>query len=170
MATHWHSSAFGPTSTYVTSDNEHYHNTPVGRLLTAALVGYDTTPPSIPDGTGTDLGLSLLDDLDIVGGDLRLVGGVEAIDQHLTTRLRFFKGEWMLDQSVGVPYFDSIFVKAPNLAVIRAIYNRAILTTPGIESVTSLDVTFDQAARRLRVSFAATTVDGPLTYDEEIVI
>lgn len=110
------------------------------------------------------------DDLAIEKGDLVLVDGREAISQHLRLRLSMFKGEWFLDQRVGIPYFQSILVKNPNLAVVRGIYSKAITTTPGVTAVDKLEVILDHDTRRLRVSFTAQTSDGPVVYDEEVEI
>jgi len=103
-------------------------------------------------------------------GDLVLVDGVDAIEQHLRIRLKTFKGEWFLDQRAGMPYFQSILVKAPNLPVIVGIYRKAILTTPGVTGVDDLAVNFDAATRSLSVRFSAQTSDGPISYDEEVEI
>lgn len=103
-------------------------------------------------------------------GDLSLVTGRDAIAQHLSVRLRTFRGEWRLDERVGLPYFQSILVKAPNMAVVRSIYRRAILSTPGVTSLEGLTVSLDYLTRTLSVSFRAQTTDGPLDFSEEVII
>jgi hypothetical protein len=108
--------------------------------------------------------------LAIEKGDLVLVDGKDAIEQHLRIRLKTFKGEWFLDQRVGVPYFQNIFIRAPNLAVVNAIYRKAILSTPGVTGVDSLLVSLDRGTRHLSVSFAAQTADGVISYAEETEI
>jgi len=52
-------------------------------------------------------------DLDISGNHLTLTDGIEAIRQHLKVKFQIFLGEWFLDESVGVPYFQQIFVLHP---------------------------------------------------------
>ena len=107
-----------------------------------------------------DLKLTSDGDLDLSTRDLQIVRGDDAIVQQLTIRLQFFLGEWFLDESVGIPYWTEVFTKDPNLTAIRSYYRQAITTTPGIKSLTTLDLDFDGAARRLDVSFSAVKDDG----------
>lgn len=94
-------------------------------------------------------------DLDLSTGNLRFVRGADAVAQHLKIRLRFVKGEWFLDQRVGIPYRSQIWVKNPNLAAIRTTYRRAILTTPGVDTLERIDLTFDAPTRTMRLEFSA---------------
>ena len=50
-------------------------------------------------------------DLIIDTFDLSMVDGIEQIRQKLQIRLQFFYGEWYLDTTQGVKYFDEIFKK-----------------------------------------------------------
>ena len=50
-------------------------------------------------------------DVQIVNGDLQLVGAGPAILQHILQRLGIFLGEWFLDNTIGVPYFQQVLVK-----------------------------------------------------------
>jgi hypothetical protein len=109
-------------------------------------------------------------DLAVEMGDLVIVDGIEAIAQDIWICLRFFKGEWDLDQNIGMPYFQKILVKAPNMAVIRQIYQKAILSRPGVQSITELTLTLDSATRTLRIAFRAKTIAGPLTFDKEFIL
>jgi len=111
-------------------------------------------------------------DLAIENGDLVLLDGPEAIAQHLRIRLRFFKGDWFLDTRIGIPYFEQILIKAPNENVVRAIFRKVILETPGVEGLRSLSFTYDGAARRLTTEFDADIVgaDVPISFVEEMII
>jgi len=119
-----------------------------------------------------DLKLSTLDDdLDLTGEQLSIVDGDDAIVQHLLIRLRMFKGEWFLDTRVGVPYYDSILIKNPDLVVIRSIFRNAILSTPGIANLDALTTAFDAASRKLTVEFTAIKEDGgTLDFSKEFII
>lgn len=119
-----------------------------------------------------DLQLSTLDDdLDLTGEKLSIVDGDDAIIQHLLVRLRFFKGEWFLDERVGVPYYDTILVKNPDFIAIRSIFRNAILSTPGIANLDSLTTSFEASTRKLTVSFAAIKTDGGvLDFSKEFII
>lgn len=107
-----------------------------------------------------------------VEGDLRLEGGdlvwltdpMEIIAQKLRVRFRFFKGEWFLDLTQGVPYYQSILVKAPSRTVLEAIFRQVILSTPGVVSMDLLTVALDNVTRELSVEFRA-RVDGGRIFD-----
>jgi hypothetical protein len=108
-----------------------------------------------------DIRLSTLDDdIDTSDEKWSLVDGDDAIIQHILIRLRFFKGEWFLDPTIGIPYYETILLKNPDLIAIRSVFRQAILTTPGIASLDSLLTELDNAERRLTVTFAAIKTDG----------
>jgi len=109
-------------------------------------------------------------DLQILNGDLSLTSGIDGIAQNIRIRLNFFLGEWFLDTSQGMPYFQNVLVKQPNSQAIRAIFRKAILTTPGVLSVTNLELDLDNSLRKLSVSFQAETTDGTLVFEQDFVI
>jgi hypothetical protein len=119
-----------------------------------------------------DLQLSTVDDdLDLTGEQLSIVDGDDAIIQHLLIRLRFFTGEWFLDTRVGLPYYDSILVKNPDLVFIRSLFRKAIIKTPGIAGIDSLTTAYDGTTRKLTVSFSAVKDDGEvLDFSKEFII
>jgi len=119
-----------------------------------------------------DLKLTTDGDLDFSTGDLILLEHPDDIAQHLRIRLRFFLGEWFLDQRIGIPYFEKILIKNPNEAVIRSIYRDVILTTPGVEALRSLELSYDEILRKLTVEFDAQIVgaDQPLSFVEELIL
>lgn len=104
--------------------------------------------------------------LDPLTGDLRLDDGapIAAADvaQAILIRLRFILGEWFLDTEAGLPYFERIFVKAPQIDQLRVLYRTEILETPGVRELLALEMDFDANARRLDVSFRADTDQGEI--------
>jgi hypothetical protein len=115
---------------------------------------------------GTDLQLGSDFDLEFVNGDLALVESLDAIRQHVRQRLQLFLGEWFLDITVGVPYFQNIYVKNPNLIVVEALFRDRLVTTPGIEEVNEFNFDYDNLTRELKVEFSATTINGDLNFSE----
>jgi hypothetical protein len=94
-------------------------------------------------------------------GDVSAVTGRDAVAQHVRVRLRFIKGECFADLRLGFPWRQEVLgVKNPNLDRIRALVRRTIETTPGIREVNELALSHDRRARRLTVSFRATTKEG----------
>lgn len=92
----------------------------------------------------------------------------EEVAQRLQTKFQFFLGEWFLDTTLGVPYFRDVFVRNPDMAVIRSIFQKLITDDEGIENVASLDMVLDGTTRVLSVTFQAVLVSdevlGPITF------
>lgn len=75
----------------------------------------------------------------------------------LRNRFLLFLGEWFLDTRIGVPYFQFLFVKNPDVALVRRMLRRVIESVGFL--VASIDLTYDPSARTLSFTFQAT--DGP---------
>lgn len=91
-----------------------------------------------------ELALSFTGDIEI---PLRILKGVDAIRQRIMVRLRFFKAEWFLDKRQGMPYYQVVFVKNPDLSLIQSVFRRAILTTPGVLTIAKMRVSHSKADR-----------------------
>ena len=118
-----------------------------------------------------DLALDTNGDLEIEDGEARIAEGDDALVQHLQMRMRFFRGEWFLDPRVGMPYYESVLVKNPDLVAVRGFFRQAILTTPGISGIDAFELLFDAARRILTVDFRARKDDGGiLDFSREFVI
>lgn len=110
-------------------------------------------------------------DLEFGSGTFELVDGVEAIAQELRIRLRFFLGEWFLDSRLGIPYFEKILGKKRRQNLIDAIFKKAILTTPGVSSLTRFSQRYEGETRTLFLAFSCVTDTGAvLVFDEPFII
>ena len=108
-------------------------------------------------------------DLLFDNGDLAMDDGTDSIDQFLRRRMKTFQTEWFLDETVGVPYLDAVFVKNPNPAVIEAVLKKEIIETPGVQALLSFNLSIDNPTRTLSLRFEARTQDGStLTFDEQV--
>ena len=121
-----------------------------GPVLTGTL---DHTDPAVY-GSLLD---ELFHDLVLVDGNLSPTGDLA---QRLDCLLRTVRGEWWVDPSIGVPWFDEVLKKNPDLQVIRQLLVSIITTDPEVKSVTSMDVELDRVARTLNVSFEVQSTDG----------
>lgn len=100
-------------------------------------------------------------DLTLTRGQLVLVSGIaDAAAIQLRNRFRFVLGEYFLDIRQGIPYFSVVFVKNPNVLLIKQLFRSVIIGTPGVTSVLSLDASYDSTARTLSFSFRARAADG----------
>lgn len=97
-------------------------------------------------------------------GGRYLTTGLEAIRQAVNIRLLTFLGEWFLDVTRGVPYFQTILgVKSPDLVAIKAALTAQILDVQGVNSITSVVLAFDSTARLLSVAWTADTTLGAIS-------
>ena len=99
------------------------------------------------------------------GRFVRVIEG-PAMVQKVRSRLLLYFNEWFLDITVGVPYFEEIFVKPANLPRTESILKRTILETPGVTALNSFELDFNTATRRLLVSFSATSIWGEISPTE----
>lgn len=106
------------------------------------------------------------DDLLLVEGDLSLTVGREAVRQHIQQRLRAFTGEWFLDLASGLPYYQSILVKNPNLQAIQGILQAEIIATPGVIELQDFQLNYVNSTRRLSCEFTVSTTEGEINFAE----
>lgn len=120
--------------------------------------------------TTVDADNPVVGDLKLTANQLTLVDGNDAVSQHLRNRLKFFLGEWFLDQRLGLPFFRDVFVKNPNRPVIRSLFRRTIRGTPGIAQVLELALTIN-ADRSAQLDFVAAFDMGgdPLVFTDFIL-
>jgi hypothetical protein len=106
-------------------------------------------------------------DLALIDGAAQWASGDALVRQRVGIRLRTQVGEWAYDQGMGLPYFERILVKSPDVRLIRALIVAEVGRAAGVLAVTRADVTFSRAQRRLTATIHAKTTSG--TIREEIV-
>ena len=75
----------------------------------------------------SDILLNSDGDILIEGNDLQLSTGVEAMQQHLSQRLKTFLNEWFIDKRTGIPYFEHVLRKNFDPVVIDTVFKREII-------------------------------------------
>lgn len=102
-------------------------------------------------------------DLDISTGNLAVVDDVPTVTAgKLTNLFGLFKGEWFRDQRVGVPYFQYVYVKNPNLGIIQSLFRQVCMAAPGVARVVEMDLTYSPAQRTLAVQMQVQCDDGAI--------
>ena len=112
------------------------------------------------------------DDLELssTSPDLGMVSGPDHTAMKCATRLRTYQGEWWLNPTYGIPYFQSILgQKTPDLTAIRGIFVAALKAVPGVHALTKLETSFDNATRKYSVTFAVLDESDTLTEDTVIL-
>ncbi len=88
-----------------------------------------------------------------------IIEGVDSVVNKLRQEFRFFKSEYFLDNRLGVPYFESILVKNPNLIVVENLLKKIIYDTAEVLSI--LDFNMELSTDRvLTVNFKCNTIYG----------
>lgn len=107
-------------------------------------------------------------DLKIGKQDLSLATESDELAQHLGIRLRFIQGEWFLDTTTGIPFFESIWIKNPDINFVDDVLKSAILETDGVTELIEFESTFDNLQRTYTVTFKANTIYGEVTQTLEL--
>lgn len=105
-------------------------------------------------------------ELDSDGNILTLKDGSQLIAQRIQCRLQTFRGECFLDRSIGVPYFQEVMKKNPDLGRIRALLASVIAGVEGVSKILSLVVTHSAATRHMGVAFRVQSGDGTIAEGE----
>lgn len=117
-----------------------------------------------------DFKLDLDGDLAIENGDFVLISGHDAVAQDISTCLKTGRGEWVLDENVGIPFFDFIFVKNPNRLIINAIITEAIESRPGINKVLNIFYDFNPQTRELSLTNLSVQLDDGEVLDYQDLV
>jgi len=113
----------------------------------------------------------MLDILLTPDGDLRIdewgdIALTESVRQAVRIRLLWFFQEWRFAPDFGVPYFEEVFVKNPNITRIRAIIRREVLSVRDVTDVKNIEIDVNSQTRHARITFDA--LIGEETYREEL--
>jgi len=69
------------------------------------------------------------------GGKLQTVTKAESVAQRVRQHLEFYSGEWFLDNTVGVPWFEFIYVRPFHKETADSIIKAAIMDVPGVAEI-----------------------------------
>jgi len=116
---------------------------------------------------GLDTSGTYENDLSIENNSFVILEDENAVVQNLRTRLRTYLGEWFLDTTDGMPYYQDIFKKGPDFAIVQEAFKNRILDTDGIISLDKYSFEFTDD-RTLSLEFTASYGTGSIT--ESIII
>ena len=117
----------------------------------------------------SDFKLNSNNDIAIENFNFVIITEEENIAQRVLINLRVFLGEWFLDTTRGVPYYQSILIKNPDSSLVEAELRAVILSTNGIAKLKSFSMEFNAALRKLSVNFVAQTDEGLEIALEEVI-
>ncbi len=65
-------------------------------------------------------------------GNIAMASDPYSLAQDAASAIRTFAGEVYFDTTLGIPYFSQILGYAPPIALMKAYFNEAALTVPGV--------------------------------------
>ncbi len=104
-------------------------------------------------------------DLQITDGDIALT---DSVRQAVRVRLLWFFGEWRFAPQYGIPYFEDILIKNPDIEKIKQIVRSEALTVDEVIDVKNITVTVDKQTRSALIIIDIVTAEE--TYREEVLI
>lgn len=118
------------------------------------------------------LGTDAYGDLAVHNGDLLLtrdtaqgaVAGADPIAQSVVQKMRTLLGEFFLDTSLGVPYYQELLGKRQQTIGFETALQKVITSTPGVVALLSWKLEAKPQQRRLEVSFRAQTTTGQVVW------
>lgn len=84
----------------------------------------------------------------------------EVVAQRLKIRLRTFFGEWFINTSYGVPYFQRILKKGIDKTTVDNLLREQILEEPGVLEIIAFNSDLDDYSRSYYCSFEIRTAEG----------
>lgn len=109
-------------------------------------------------------------DLQVIRNQITLTEGAEAVRQHLQCKLRLFRGEWFLDTTAGVPWFQEVLQKQPSFVVVQQVLKDTILSTPGVIGLLKFKFDYEAPSREAFLDFQALTDEGPIDFSQIIEV
>lgn len=99
-------------------------------------------------------------DISVEGGTFSSIENPDLVAQKLLLLHTLVLGEWDFDVTAGLPWFDDILVKNPNLPVIELAFRQQILSIDQIDAIDEFEIDLDDGTGVLDVSYAVTLRDG----------
>lgn len=107
--------------------------------------------------------------LQIENFDLVIATGSLYVANKIRIRLSTFQNEWFLNINAGLPYYQDILIKNPNLDLIADLFQTEILNTTGVDSLEEFNL--DLNGRTLQITFICVLDSGELLeLSQEVII
>jgi len=109
-------------------------------------------------------------DLTFTDGDLTFKTGSEACQQRLQIKLLFFFNEWFLDTSIGLDWFNIVFIKNPVQNLIDNMILVEITDDPEVITVLEYSTSYSILQRKLSINLKIETIFGIINISEALTI
>lgn len=114
-----------------------------------------------------DIGINLQTrDVQFISGDLTLVTGVIACQQRLQIKLLFFFNEWFLDNTIGLDWFGTVYIKNASQNLIDNMILLAMTEDAEVVSILEYKTSYNILNRKLTIMMKIQTIYGPIDIKE----
>lgn len=97
--------------------------------------------------------------------DIKLTEGSSITSQKIKQYLSTVRGEWKLNEDLGINYREDILVKNPQLERIKSIFIKEIQSIEEVVRILSLDIELNKNSRSLSVDFKVEDNQGYIIED-----
>jgi hypothetical protein len=99
-------------------------------------------------------------DLFLLNGDIAVIIAAPEAGQDIKTKLQTFQGEYFINTTFGVPYYQTIFQKPANIGIFDTAIRSMILSSPEVAKITKYQSAINSFKREYTVTFTVTLLDG----------
>lgn len=92
------------------------------------------------------------------------------VAQKLKIKLQTFKGEWFLDETIGLPYFQTILTRGVSKNTIDTLFQEQILSEPDVLEIVEFNSIIDVQTRTYQLSFKVRTNQNQITNYIDILL
>lgn len=85
------------------------------------------------------------------------------VAQRLKIKLLTFQGEWFINTTTGIPYFQQILQRGVSKLTIDTIFQEAILSEPDVLEIIEFNSIIDTETRSYQLSFKVRTNSNQIT-------
>ena len=100
-----------------------------------------------------DLLLSKDHDLVIDKFDLQLTNDKQLVKQRIRQALLAFKGDWFLNTSLGIPYYEEIVGQKNSIDTVKAIFIETIKKVDGVKDLVEFNINLENQSQSLNITF-----------------
>lgn len=108
-------------------------------------------------------------DIAFVNNNAVLIQGADEVTQVVKGRLKTFLGEWYLDTSIGLPFYQLIFVKGASPQRIALFIKKEIRESPGVISLDEYSQDYDGKTRGFNVKTKIKASDDSILTINEVI-
>ena len=116
----------------------------------------------------SDLMINSDGDLELLNNDLKIITGVEALEQKLEIELSFLKNDWFLNVEKGIDYYSYFGQKPFNQNLLDIEIRDVIENTQGIVSLDHYVSSVNPYTRNFTVEFNVTTDYGVVEFNKNL--